>query len=241
MEGENSHSPTEPDRFDAREARRLLSLSEKGSGIVQRIESLSAALLGRPYLTSPLRGGPDQPEAFVIDLQGFDCVTFVETVLALALSSSAADAPERLRELRYAHGRIDWLDRNHYMSGWLQENARKGFVETVPPARPEAVPRLLSCLPGYPACRREIVYCPLSEVPRWRAGLLSGDLLFFVSLREDLDVFHLGILVRTAAGEPLLRHAAKSRGAVIEERLDDFLARNEMAGLIAARPVGGAS
>jgi cell wall-associated NlpC family hydrolase len=72
---------------------------------------------------------------------------------------------------------------------------------------------------------------------RLAAHLQSGDLIFFVSTRKNLDVFHAGIIVRDGKSV-LLRHASRSRGVVVEEELSEFLKANRMAGVIVVRPQG---
>ena len=71
--------------------------------------------LGLPY-SSTLIGSAQQPEVFVASLDRFDCVTYIETVVALARASNAAQFAEFLRHLRYDHGRVAWEKRNHYMT-----------------------------------------------------------------------------------------------------------------------------
>ena len=63
----------------------------------------------------------------------------------------------------------------------------------------------------------------------------TGDIAFFASTRTNLDVFHVGLLVRSE-DRVVLRHAARSRGRVVEEGLRGFLVRNRMAGVILVRP-----
>ena len=55
--------------------------------VAARIEFISRALIGTPYRGYTLIGGPHRPERFVMRDDGFDCVTFCETVLAAARSS----------------------------------------------------------------------------------------------------------------------------------------------------------
>jgi hypothetical protein len=74
-------------------------------------------------------------------------------------------------------------------------------------------------------------------VRRLAAHLQSGDLMFFVSTRKNLDVFHAGIIVCDGKSV-LMRHASRSRGAVVEEELSEFLKANRMAGVIVVRPQG---
>lgn len=87
---------------------------------------------GRPYLAGTL----DQPptERLVVRFDGFDCVTFVETTLALARSAQASDSTyagfaRRLAEQRYRDGGpVGYCGRLHYFTDWLADNARRGFV-----------------------------------------------------------------------------------------------------------------
>ena len=48
-------------------------------------------------------------------------------------------------------------------------------------------------------------------MPRLEPHLQSGDLIFFVSTRKNLDVFHAGIIVRDGK-RVLMRHASRSQG-----------------------------
>ena len=64
-----------------------------------------------------------------------------------------------------------------------------------------------------------IVKCvPKAAVRRLEPHLQTGDLIFFVSTRKNLDVFHAGIIVRD--GENILmRHASRSQDGVVEQEL----------------------
>src|SRR5947207_2852700 len=92
---------------------------------------VSAQLLDAPYLSNPLGGGPDAAELLAIRFDGFDCVTYVETVLALARSHAVDEFGDALREMRYAGGRVDWRRRNHYMADWVKQNRRRGIVKDI--------------------------------------------------------------------------------------------------------------
>ena len=81
-----------PDRpasgLKAGKADRLLDEAAKEPTLDDRIDAISARLIGYPYDANPLGGGPDLSETLTISLEGFDCVTYVETVLALARARS---------------------------------------------------------------------------------------------------------------------------------------------------------
>src|SRR5262245_55275399 len=108
----------------------LLSKTKRSHSAASRIDVLSREFLGHPYTINPLFGSAEEPEIFVASLDGFDCVTYVETILALSRASRADDFPEWLRKIRYVGGRVDWKRRNHYMTNWIHNNAR---VRTVRP------------------------------------------------------------------------------------------------------------
>jgi hypothetical protein len=204
----------------------------------ERVRGLCAALAGAPYRTAPLGGGPGRPEALTADLDGFDCVTFLETVTALARSADEAEFLERLRRLRYSDGRVEWACRRHYMWRWLEENTAEGRVAPLahPAGRPPVVwRRCLALVAGVPAETAEIRGWPKRALAPFRRVVRDGDLAFFVSTRRDLDYFHVGVLL-AGAGGPELVHAARSAGGVVRAPLAAFLAANRMSGVTLARP-----
>src|SRR5580704_17975618 len=114
-----------------RQVNQLLSAVGREVSIENRINVLSQRLLGYPYRTNPLIGSPDTREVFTSSLDGFDCVTYIETVLALARAGSVDDFIEWLRKIRYEQGRIEWKRRNHYMTTWIRNNVRAGIIRRV--------------------------------------------------------------------------------------------------------------
>lgn len=97
--------------------------------------------LGTPYVSRTL--DTDLTEKLVVNLRAFDCTTYIETVLALALahhhrSTTGNVLPleaafrNYLTQLRYRAGRIDgYASRLHYFSDWLRDNERKGLLTDV--------------------------------------------------------------------------------------------------------------
>ena len=202
-----------------------------------RLERVSRSLLGRPYRSAPLGGGPGVPEKLVAGRDAFDCVTYVEMVLAAAFTRGEGDFRRRLCRLRYAGGRVSWEARNHYMVDWLRNARRSGLVREVA-LGPGSVTRrrLLDVVPGLVPRTRTIRAFPKRLVARAAPKLRTGDLICFASTRAHLDVFHCGLIVQDG-GRLLLRHASKSRERVVEQGLFEFLRANRMSGVIVARPV----
>lgn len=202
-----------------------------------RIDVISRHFLGRPYKPNPLIGTADTPEVFAASLDGFDCVTYIETVVALYRSSNVDDFTNWLRKIRYDRGLIQWARRNHYMTSWIRNNVREGIIS---PLSMPAVPmvsreRILNVVPGLSPRRTRLKCVPKRSVLRLQQFLQTGDLIFFASTRKHLDVFHAGIIVRDGK-RVLMRHASRSKGFVVEQELSEFLKSNRMAGVIVMRP-----
>jgi hypothetical protein len=228
----------QPRGLSSRRVKQLLSEVESCGSTTSRIEVLSRHFLGQPYTANPLIGSADQPEVFTASLDGLDCVTYVELVLALARASSVDEFVRWLRKIRYEDGRIAWNRRNHYMTGWIRSNTR---AQVVRPVAPRSVPtaakeRTLDGLAGLPPVRVRFECVPKKSVPKLIRHVKTGDLVFFASTRKHHDVFHCGIIV-CDEDRVLLRHASRSRGGVVQQELDEFLKANRMAGVLAVRPV----
>ena len=171
-------------------------------------------------------------------MNAFDCVTYIESILALARSGTYDEFAKWLRKIRYERGRVAWNRRNHYITGWIRSNTREGIVRPVPlPAGSVVVrERVLTLLPGLPARKVQVKAVPKVSLHRLEGSVRTGDLIFFASTRKNLDVFHGGIVIRN--GERLrLRHAVRSRGSVVEQDLNEFLRANRMTGVILIRPL----
>jgi hypothetical protein len=226
-----------PEGLDLDRLRELLSRVDRRQPLAERIEQASRHLLGQPYRAHPLIGSAELPEVFTVSLDGFDCVTYIETVLGLALAGTAERCVAVMRRIRYREGRVDWTRRNHYMSGWIAGNARAGFLARAPLGAASVVrARTLNAVPGLPARRVWLRCLPKHDFWRVRDAVRTGDVICFASTRSNLDVFHAGIAV-WSQGELRLRHASRSQGRVVEQALAGFLERNTMAGVIVARPV----
>lgn len=103
--------------------------------------SAGRQLVGRPYVPHTLDTTPT--EQLVVNLREFDCTTYIETVLALALTwhettdRANSSTFERafqtyLTKLRYRNGKIDgYASRLHYFSDWLRDNERRGLLSDV--------------------------------------------------------------------------------------------------------------
>lgn len=100
----------------------------------ERIQYFSQLFLHKPYALTALgegrRGKFDQAPLYRLD--AFDCQTYVETVLALALSDSTKHFSQCLQNIRYAQGKIDYLHRHHFTSpDWNTANQQLGLLKDI--------------------------------------------------------------------------------------------------------------
>ena len=226
-----------PPDLDRRRVRGLLGQVRAVEGVATRIDEVSRLFVNAPYLGESLGGSPFEKEVLTVSLDGFDCVTYVEYVLALARSETPDEFVDCVRHLRYLNGLVDWSKRNHYMSDWIRSNVRAGFVNDLTKGRGivERQRRLMVVAGLKPrvvkvrSIQKRVFLRRLSEVS-------NGDLIFFASTRPALDIFHCGLLSVNGRGKVRLLHASRNRGRVVEQSLETFLAANRMPGVILVRP-----
>ncbi len=205
--------------------------------IAQRIEFISQALLGTPYRGYTLIGGPRRPERFIVRDDVFDCVTFCETVLAAARSERLSDYEPELRRIRYHNGVVTWRERNHYFADWSTSNVANGICARVDLPGGVAIDKTLTYMRALGRRRVSFDAIPRARLLANRHQLATGDIVGFLSRRPRLDYFHIGFVVVGPDGELLLRHAARSRGHVLDERLAHFLAVNRVRRVTLLRPL----
>lgn len=220
-----------------------------------RADEATRPLLDAPYLASPLgEGGGRDPDAR-FRLDAFDCMTLVETAVALGSAASLEEARLALDDVRY-RGRPAYAARNHeVLSQWIPANVAKGWIaEAALPraggrgrrARKEytadawrAVRAAGRAIPGVPAARLPtgrfaVSVVPPAELPALAPHLAGGTLVFVVR-RDAPDratlVTHAGLVVRRGGGPALVRHASRSKGVrrVVEEPIERFLLRQQRA------------
>lgn len=96
--------------------------------LAQRMRAVSEPLLGLPYLADSHGEGEgidtDPPARY----DAFDCLTFVEEVLALSLSGDPSHASDVRESLRYT-GEPSYATRRHFMElQWIPDNVAAGWL-----------------------------------------------------------------------------------------------------------------
>jgi hypothetical protein len=217
----------------------------------QRLDTVSRELLGQPYVLGPLgeEAPPDLDPRFRLD--AFDCTTYVETVIALALEDGADDATKlrRLDHIRYSGGVPTFATRRHLIDAqWIPELERDGVLDDVTRRIGGRATRTASLRLGraawdrsvlatdlgldwdaVPHGRQTLAYLPWPELEREevRAALPRIAILNVIANptpRAPTLVIHQALLFHSESGW-VARHASSSARRVVEEPLDVFLTR----------------
>ena len=102
------------------------------------IESLSINLakhfIGRKYMPHTLEG---DKEYLTINIHEFDCITFVESIIALTQTAQRShstwrDYAQHLESIRYRKGSMTgYASRLHYISDWIADNTYRGNIKEI--------------------------------------------------------------------------------------------------------------
>jgi hypothetical protein len=227
---------------------RLNSLMNESSRIKEpglRINFISRQFLNTGYKESTLIGDIDTPEVFVINLEGFDCLTFIEYMEAMRLSGSFSEFKENLKRIRYRSGKVAFENRNHFFTDWAVSNSEfvKDITQEIGGQRTKSMIKTLNqkgngtaFLKGIQPQNRQINYIPSEAIDEHVMDMIrTGDYAGIYTETQGLDVSHVGIIIKDR-GSVYLRHASSDRRyqRVIEQDLKDYISKKP--GLIVLRP-----
>lgn len=117
------------------EAADLIARFASETDQVKRLDKMSKIFVGFPYgKGGPLGEGPDgrydQDPLYRFDT--FDCTTFIETIMAMAISRDVNEFETNLDNIRYIDGDVDYLKRNHFTDlQWIPENVKSGYMSEI--------------------------------------------------------------------------------------------------------------
>ncbi|MBW4496796.1 MAG: DUF1460 domain-containing protein [Oscillatoria princeps RMCB-10] len=228
------------------------------------LQALAEQLLGAEYTPGLL--DKSNTETLVVSLTQFDCVLFVETVLAMARGVAVRDYSydsfvSRIADLRYRNGKLNgYCSRLHYFSDWIFDNEKRGTVANITRAlggvplnktlnfmsrHKSSYPQMASddatyqCIVGAEARLDglRVDYIPQSQIRRAYAQLQPGDIVAIATEIEGLDVTHTGLVYRSPDGSTGLIHASPSGAVKISPDLETYVGKVESStGILLARP-----
>ena len=197
-----------------------------------KIEFLSEKFLGTPYAGNTLGGASGETEQLTVDLSGVDCFTYIDYVESLRLSGSFGEFKEKLAKTRYKDGAVQWENRKHFFSDWVNgdDQSARDVTREIGGAATATVAKELNrktddsyWLPGLATVERDINYVPSEKLsPLVLQEIKTGDYLGIYSDKDGLDVSHTGIAVRKD-GVVYLRHASTVHEKVLDEELAAYM------------------
>jgi hypothetical protein len=227
---------------------------------------IGKTFLGTPYVAQTLEVGTT--ESLVINLQGLDCTTYVENVLAFTILHATSGASyesfvKTLEKIRYRDGILDgYGSRLHYFSDWIRENEKKGLVKDITSMiGGKEVKKVINFMSEhrslYPSLQDDENYDRIKQLEEslYQQSLCildqesiqenehliqSGDIIALTTSMKGLDITHTGIASRESDGRIHLLHAS-STGEVEVSKLPitDYLKKvKNNTGIIVARPTG---
>jgi hypothetical protein len=218
---------------------------------------------GRPYQAQTLDGAGR--EKLVVNVSTFDCITFVETVLALTCCARRGNLTpsafkKNLKFIRYRDGRIrGYASRLHYFTDWLRDNEKKGVLADVTgrlggkPLR-KKIDFMTTHRALYPRLKNPAQLSEIMETEKRLScrtfrtitreqidarldKIQNGDIIAFAARQPGLDVAHVGF-ARWQGKNLRLLHASPKEGKITLSRqtLAAYLRSHEkFTGVIIAR------
>lgn len=240
------------------------SQEQKPQSFASIIVDQGKLLLGQQYKANSLEATGKEKLIYFDDV--FDCVTFVEYVLAKSWcmytnQDNTAAFEATLKNLRYRDGVISgYGSRLHYFSEWILQNEAKGYFRNmtwdfggIPYNKPikymtkniHLYPKLINNR-GISIIRKSekrimdgrLFYIPKLEVRKMVDEIQSGDIIAFTASQSDLDIVHTGFAV-AQNDDIYILHASLELGKVgfSKEPLVEYLMKNQkQSGIMVLRP-----
>lgn len=229
------------------------------------VQAIADNFQGLPYAAGLLDESGE--EKLIVTLNKFDCVLFVESVLAIARGVAVQDYDyqnfvNRIEEQRYLNGKINgYCSRLHYFSEWINDNQKRQTVENIT-AKLGGVPMnktlnfmsqhrssypqmvkneaTYQCIVSQEAelAKTAVNYIPTNRIKSIYSQLKPGDIVAVATDVKGLDVTHTGFVYRNADGNLGLIHASPAGEVTVAYDLHRYISRVESAiGIVVARAI----
>ncbi len=227
------------------------------------VQAIADNFLGKPYTEGLLDKSGE--EKLIVTLNQFDCVLFVETVVAIARGVAVKDYDyqnfvNRLESQRYLNGKLNgYCSRLHYFSEWINDNQKRQTVENITvelggvPMNKQlnfmsqhrsSYPQMVKdeatyqCIVGVEAelAKTTVNYIPTNQIKSIYSQLKPGDIVAVATDVKGLDVTHTGFVYRNADGNLGFIHASPAGAVTVAYDLHRYISRVESAiGIVVAR------
>ena len=227
--------------------------------------------VGLEFVGTPYEGGTLEStgrEQCRVVLDGLDCVTYFESVLAIAWmikngKTAMSDLVDRVEFTRYRGGKLNgYTSRLHYTAEWIKDNIKKGTVTDVTPSLGGSDtyfnvnfmskhPQYYGPLKKSPKLVQEIseietsinatkyAVIPQDLIAKSESGLKTGDIIAVTTSKRGLDYSHTGMIL-VKDGVAHFMHASSTHKKVL---VDDSVSKyvksvKAHTGITAVRPTG---
>jgi Protein of unknown function (DUF1460) len=227
------------------------------------VQAIGDNFLGKPYAEGLLDKSGE--EKLIVSLNKFDCVLFVETVLAISRGVAVKDYDyqnfvNRIEEQRYLNGKMNgYCSRLHYFSEWIKDNQKRQTVENITAQlggvpmnktlnfmsqHRSSYPQMVKdeatyqCIVSQEAdlAKTTVNYIPTNRIKSVYSQLKPGDIVAVATDVKGLDVTHTGFVYRNADGNLGLIHASPAGAVTVAYDLQRYISRVESAiGIVVAR------
>lgn len=238
----------------------------KGLEIGALMGKVGLEFVGTPYEGGTLEG--TGPERCRVILDGLDCVTFFETVFAIAFminndQSTLDDLRNRVAFTRYRGGVLNgYTSRLHYTAEWISDNDRKGtIVDVTPQVGGENVkfnvnfmskhPKYYKPLTDNPSLLKEIakIEKQINATPRSviaekniranEKGLMTGDIIAITTSKKGLDYSHTGMILVEDGVARFMHASTTHKKVVVDSSISVYVASvTAHTGISVLRPTG---
>lgn len=229
------------------------------------MQAIAIQFLGSQYKANLL--DRQEEETVVVSLDKFDCVLFVETVLAIARGITLQDYSyntfvDRIRDQRYRDGQLNgYCSRLHYFSDWIKDNEKRGTVRNISldiggvtlnknlnfmSRHRNSYPRMVSNDSNYQCIVQTeanlngvaVNYIPKNRIRQVYSQLRSGDIVAVATSINGLDVTHTGLVYRHSNGNLGFIHASPAGVVTTARDLQRYVRNVKNAiGIVVARPI----
>jgi hypothetical protein len=161
----------------------------------ERIDVISKSLLGRDYRLDPMGEGVAPDDDPIVQYEAFDCLTYVEEVLSLALSDDTLSVDTLRQNLRYQSNVVTYAKRNHFMElQWIPSAIRQGYLKDITMTIGKTVPVTTDVTASTWARWRHRNRFSLTEAQR-PVGTFSLQVLPLAEAMLAVDQFPAGSIV----------------------------------------------
>ena len=214
------------------------------------IIKVASEFINTPYESGTLEGNY---ETCRINLNGLDCVTFVENVLNIARiikqnKYTIDDLFDAIIQTRYREGIISgYTSRLHYTSDWIYQNTRnKIFQDITNSLGGQKIkfsvnfmsknPQYYNSLANNPDLipqiesqeneinTREYYFIPKNKIKQIENQLQNGDIICIVTNKSGLDYAHMGFVYKYQDNTSRLFHASSvQKKVIIDSSIFEYL------------------